>query len=129
MSIPAPSPVFFSAPHAPRCSRFKRIWTPSRTILLDLRPLRSTTKPTPHESCSYWGSYRPCLGGKPVCVMSHLLPGPPGGAISAAVGRRLRRRVHAVAASALARAVQPGPDLGLAQLLDETPGGHTQGLP
>src|SRR5918994_4067228 len=32
----------------------------------DLRPLMSTTKPTPQASCSNAGSYKPCLGGKPV---------------------------------------------------------------
>ena len=54
--MPAPSPVFFSQPHAPRCSRFSRISSPFLTMLEDFRPLRSTTKPTPQASCSWRGS-------------------------------------------------------------------------
>jgi hypothetical protein len=33
-------------------------------------PSIATTKPTPQASCSFWGSYKPCLGGP-----SHSIPG------------------------------------------------------
>jgi len=52
----APSPVFFSQPHAPRWLRLTRTVSALRMIALDLRPLMSATKPTPHASCSYRGS-------------------------------------------------------------------------
>src|SRR5262249_40326027 len=38
-------------------------------------------KPTPHESCSYCGSYSPCLAGWPLRVMSGTPPGGTGGAV------------------------------------------------
>ena len=56
ISIPTPSPVFTSQPQAPRCNRFFRMVRAFSTILWDLRPLMSTTKPTPQESCSVAGS-------------------------------------------------------------------------
>src|SRR5574337_1866229 len=65
MRMPAPSPVFGSAPQAPRCSKFFRIVSDCWMIVWDLRPLISTTKPTPQASCSYAGSYRPCRVGIP----------------------------------------------------------------
>src|SRR5438094_714882 len=64
--MPAPSPVFGSQPHAPRCRRLISTSRPWRTIAWDLRPLMSTTKPTPHASCSWAGSYRPCGGTSPM---------------------------------------------------------------
>ena len=54
--MPAPSPVFFSQPQAPRCSRFSSTWTACSTMSWDLRPWTSTTKPMPHASCSWRGS-------------------------------------------------------------------------
>jgi len=65
MRIPAPSPVFGSQPQAPRCRRFLSTVRALSTIVWDFRPLMSTTKPTPQASCSWEGSYRPCLGGIP----------------------------------------------------------------
>ena len=50
--MPAPSPVLFSHPHAPRWLRLLSAVRPSRTIWCDFRPLRSTMKPTPQLSCS-----------------------------------------------------------------------------
>ena len=38
-----------------------RIWSACSRISCDLRPLMSTTKPTPQASCSNGGSYRPCF--------------------------------------------------------------------
>ena len=55
-SMPAPSPVFTSQPHAPRCSRFRPTSNACRTSLCDRSPLMLTTNPTPHESCSNRGS-------------------------------------------------------------------------
>src|SRR6185295_9127974 len=68
--MPAPSPVFFSQPHAPRCSRLSRTSIAFSTIEWVLRPLRSTTNPTPHASCSCAGSYKPCFLGVPVLLIS-----------------------------------------------------------
>ena len=64
--MPAPSPVFASAPCAPRCSRLQRAPMPIATISWVARPLMSTTNETPHASCSLAGSYRPkALGRSP----------------------------------------------------------------
>src|SRR5436190_20148113 len=63
--MPAPSPVLFSQPHAPRWFRFTRICSAWRTIQFDFLPLMLTRKPTPQESCSNCGSYKPCLPGNP----------------------------------------------------------------
>src|SRR5690606_3055589 len=57
--MPAPSPASGSAPTAPRWVRLARIFSPSRTVWWLLRFLMSATKPTPQESCSLRGSYRP----------------------------------------------------------------------
>src|SRR5665647_1198824 len=54
--LPAPSPVFASAPTAPRWARLARTWRACRTISWDLLPFRSATKPMPQASCSNWGS-------------------------------------------------------------------------
>src|SRR4051794_14763623 len=61
--MPAPSPVSGSAPEAPRCSRLRSAVRPCSTRSWLLRPATSTTKATPHASCSWAGSYRPCAGG------------------------------------------------------------------
>src|SRR5262245_14765088 len=90
--MPAPSPVFFSQPQAPRCSRLSRICTAPATTSWDLRPLRSTRKPTPQASCSYRGSYRPWLGGKPVWLMSRFPAGSAGGTVALGVGGVAGRR-------------------------------------
>src|SRR5580658_7789738 len=66
MRMPAPSPVLASQPHAPRWFRLTRMVRASRIILWDFFPLMLTTKPTPQESCSYHGSYRPCFVGEQV---------------------------------------------------------------
>ena len=58
--IPAPSPVFGSAPRAPRWSIRRSAASPRHTTSWDRRPATSATNATPHESCSYAGSYRPC---------------------------------------------------------------------
>ena len=58
MRIPAPSPVFFSEPLAPRCSRLTRTVRASLTMPWDVRPAMSHTKPKPQESCSKEDSYR-----------------------------------------------------------------------
>ncbi len=63
--MPAPSPMRGSAPVAPRCSRLQRMRRPSWTIKCDLRPLISAMKPTPQESLSSAGSYRPAAAGTP----------------------------------------------------------------
>src|SRR5258706_6420668 len=39
---------------------------PSRTISFDFSPLMLAMKPTPHESCSFAGSYSPCFSGAAV---------------------------------------------------------------
>src|ERR1051325_338084 len=83
--IPAPSPVLFSQPQAPRCRRLTRMVMASRTIARDLRPLTLTTNPTPQASCSYRGSYRPCLTGGPVCC--GLPPSPCRSVLVAILGR------------------------------------------
>ena len=62
--MPAPSPTSGSAPTAPRWSRLIRSCSPWPTIWWDFWPLMLATKPTPHESCSLRGSYRPCFGGR-----------------------------------------------------------------
>ena len=54
--MPAPSPVFFSAPTAPRCSRFTSTVSAFATMSCEGRPFTSATKPKPHASCSCWGS-------------------------------------------------------------------------
>ena len=54
--MPAPSPVFFSQPQAPRCSRFTSTCTAWSTMAWDFRPCASTTKPMPQASCSWLGS-------------------------------------------------------------------------
>src|SRR5437016_5992062 len=59
MRMPAPSPVSESHPQAPRCARLTRIWRPFRTMSWEAWPLIFTTKPMPHASCSFAGSYRP----------------------------------------------------------------------
>src|SRR5260221_7765388 len=59
--IPAPSPVLFSQPHAPRCSMFSRIVNASETIWCDLLLLIFATKPIPHASRSNSGAYNPLL--------------------------------------------------------------------
>ena len=61
--MPAPSPVFTSQPHAPRCRRFTETSNACRTSLCDRSPLMFTTNPTPHESCSKRGSYSPSARG------------------------------------------------------------------
>ncbi len=61
--MPAPSPARGSAPTAPRCSRLQRMASASSISLCDLRPLMSAMKPTPQESLSSAGSYRPCADG------------------------------------------------------------------
>src|SRR5256885_7271875 len=75
--MPAPSPVSFSAPVAPRCSRLQRTSSALTTMSCEGRPLMSTTNPKPQESCSSAGSYRPCAGGGPESAM-FILSGPPG---------------------------------------------------
>src|SRR6185503_14737910 len=59
------SPVLTSHPQAPRCCRFLRTCSALRTMSCDLRPLMSTTKPTPHASRSSAGSYSPWAAGGP----------------------------------------------------------------
>ena len=53
---PAPSPVFFSLPVAPRCSRLQRTCSALRTMSWEGRAFTSTTKPKPQASCSLAGS-------------------------------------------------------------------------
>src|SRR5438046_6840937 len=55
--MPAPSPVSGSAPAAPRWFRQQTAVSASSTMAWLLRPCTSTTKPTPHASCSNRGSY------------------------------------------------------------------------
>jgi len=55
-STPAPSPVFGSLPAAPRWSRLINTCGACCRIWWDRRPFMSTTKPTPHASCSNQGS-------------------------------------------------------------------------
>ena len=50
--IPAPSPLFCSAPAAPRCSRFSRAVMALSTMSRLRRPCMSTTMATPQASCS-----------------------------------------------------------------------------
>src|SRR5271154_1674181 len=64
--MPAPSPVLASQPQAPRWFRLTKMVRASRMILWDFFPLMLTTKPTPQESCSYHGSYKPCFFGEQV---------------------------------------------------------------
>src|SRR3954447_8693521 len=59
--MPAPSPVLFSQPHAPRCSMFSNTVSASEIILWLLFPLMFATKPLPHASCSKEGSYNPAI--------------------------------------------------------------------
>ncbi len=54
--MPAPSPVFFSAPTAPRCSRLTSTVSAFATMSCEARPFTSTTNPKPQASCSCWGS-------------------------------------------------------------------------
>ena len=58
-SIPAPSPVFGSAPAAPRCSRFSSAVIARWTVSWLGSPLSRATNATPQASCSYPGSYSP----------------------------------------------------------------------
>ena len=58
-SMPAPSPVFGSAPAAPRCSRFSRAVIARWTVSWLGSPLSRATNATPQASCSYPGSYSP----------------------------------------------------------------------
>ena len=64
MSMPAPSPVSSSQPHAPRWLRRVRITAASRTVSCEGLPLSSAMKPTPHASFSFSGLYRPCFCGQ-----------------------------------------------------------------
>src|SRR5579872_3732993 len=59
--MPAPSPVLFSQPQAPRCSMFSRMVSASETIWWDLLLLMFATKPMPHASRSNSGLYKPLL--------------------------------------------------------------------
>jgi hypothetical protein len=54
--IPAPSPVSWSQPQAPRCCRLRSNCRPLWTVEWLFRPSRCATKPTPHASCSNAGS-------------------------------------------------------------------------
>src|SRR5262245_45866135 len=74
--IPAPSPVLTSHPQAPRCSKFLSTVRAWLTIAWDLRPLMSTTNPTPQASCSWAGSYRPCAAGSPGVIVDIAFPFP-----------------------------------------------------
>lgn len=47
-----------------------KICRPDCTTSWDLRPLIFATKPTPHASCSFRGSYSPCRSGS-LIVVSH----------------------------------------------------------
>src|SRR3989442_12063634 len=67
--MPAPSPELGSQPQAPRCDMFSSMSRASSTILCEALPLMWQRKPTPQESCSKRGSYRPCAGGKPRIMM------------------------------------------------------------
>ena len=64
ISTPAPSPVFASQPEAPRWSRLVSTSIACWRIRLDLRPLMSTTKPTPQASCSNHGIVEALLLGQ-----------------------------------------------------------------
>src|SRR3954471_18425375 len=57
--MPAPSPVFCSAPRAPRWSRRISADRPLATTSWERRPCRSATKATPQASRSEDGSYSP----------------------------------------------------------------------
>ena len=46
--LPAPSPVFSSAPVPPLCFKFSKISNASLITLLDFFPLMFTTAPIPH---------------------------------------------------------------------------------
>ncbi len=60
--MPAPSPVLFSQPQAPRCSIFSSTVSASEITWCDLLPLIFATNPIPQASCSKDGSYKPaCL--------------------------------------------------------------------
>src|SRR5204863_8508620 len=61
--MPAPSPVSGSQPQAPRCAKLTRISKPLSTISCEGRPAIFATKPIPHASCSFEGSYSPCDAG------------------------------------------------------------------
>ena len=61
--MPAPSPVFTSAPDAPRWSRLQSAPRAVATMSRAGRPRTSTTNETPHESCSKRGSYSPNASG------------------------------------------------------------------
>ena len=52
ISTPAPSPVFTSAPKAPRCSKLHKAPSAVSTSSRLARPCISTTNPTPQASCS-----------------------------------------------------------------------------
>ncbi len=55
--MPQPSPIFGSAPTAPRWSRFSRIFRPCCTMEWLRRSCMSAMKPTPQASRSWAGSY------------------------------------------------------------------------
>src|SRR4051812_22335616 len=63
--IPAPSPESVSQPQAPRWPMFSSISSERWTIRFDGLPLMWATNPTPQESCSKRGSYKPCARGRP----------------------------------------------------------------
>ena len=98
MLIPAPSPVVSSAPRAPRCARAASASSAIGTARAAWRPSVSATKPTPHASCSWRGSYSGAgmgsrrstgIAGRPRAVRPSILPGAPrhvgSGAVAAAV--------------------------------------------
>ena len=62
--MPAPSPLFGSAPAAPRCSRCSSATSPSATMACERRPWMSAIMATPQESDSCSGSYRPWAFGQ-----------------------------------------------------------------
>ena len=57
--MPAPSPVFPSAPSAPLCRMFSSTFSALSTSSWLLFPLMFTTIPTPQASCSFSGLYSP----------------------------------------------------------------------
>ena len=75
--IPAPSPVFSSHPHAPRCSMCCSIVNAFVTISCDFRPLMCATNPTPQESCSNCESYNPVWRGARKDSLLPTCHGPP----------------------------------------------------
>ena len=61
--IPAPSPLRPSAAIAPRCARRERASSPICRSSWHGAAEVCTIKPTPQESCSNRGSYKPCCTG------------------------------------------------------------------